>query len=595
MSAHDQHQRTSVADHPVSVKDDDKLDLSSYASALASFIEGSETPITVGMQGEWGSGKTSLMNLLRDELRGRRCAIAWVNTWEYAIFRSSEQVAPGVLRGLIKSLGETCEKENVWTESVAEHAKSFLRLGRRLLVGFVEQKTGGKVNEDQTEPKDAAEIAELRTELKGIIAGLTDPDGGGYERVVFFIDDLDRIEPSVAVEVLEALKNIFDVEGCVFILAIDYDVVVKGLERKFGKKTQENEREFRSFFDKIIQVPFSLPVSAYKIDDLLDDHFDRIGHSLPKETPLPYGEMTHLTVGAVPRSIKRLINVFSLLSSIRDLRTASEEAPTSGAGDPRDEFCLYGLLALQLAYPRVYRLLGTKPDFTRWDRAFAARHNIDMTVLADSSSEDELIDEEWEQVLFSFCEVDTYLKQRRQQILRAFNVLRDTMEERLPESIRRTLLTTSISAVEAADERGSTRATTRVDATDMLAGGLVSTEEELYFRDTNQGTVHEQIPLKLVPRTGAGGGFIVRIEPFGNVERIQVWSPTKGAWGQEKKLPAELPCKGASAVLHKQSGIYADEEIAAAYSSFGENDFVRSADPKTSLADVRTKFKQQRQ
>ena len=41
--------------------------------------------------------------------------------------------------------------------------------------------------------------------------------------------------------------------NCVFVLAIDYDVVVKGLESKFGKKTEENEREFRSFFDKIIQ------------------------------------------------------------------------------------------------------------------------------------------------------------------------------------------------------------------------------------------------------------------------------------------------------------------------------------------------------
>ena len=40
----------------------------------------------------------------------------------------------------------------------------------------------------------------------------------------------------------KSLKNIFDIPNCVFILAIDYDVVVKGLESKFGPKTKENER-----------------------------------------------------------------------------------------------------------------------------------------------------------------------------------------------------------------------------------------------------------------------------------------------------------------------------------------------------------------
>lgn len=63
----------------------------------------------------------------------------------------------------------------------------------------------------------------------------------------FYIDDLDRIDPPVAVEILELLKNIFDIENCVFILAIDYDVIIKGLKPKFGELTDRNEREFRSF------------------------------------------------------------------------------------------------------------------------------------------------------------------------------------------------------------------------------------------------------------------------------------------------------------------------------------------------------------
>ena len=86
-----------------------------------------------------------------------------------------------------------------------------------------------------------------------------------YGKVIIYVDDLDRIDPKDAVSILELLKNIFNIKDCVFVLAIDYQVVVKGLVGKFGKPTPENEWEFRAFFDKIIQLPFSMPMGNYDI------------------------------------------------------------------------------------------------------------------------------------------------------------------------------------------------------------------------------------------------------------------------------------------------------------------------------------------
>ena len=80
----------------------------------------------------------------------------------------------------------------------------------------------------------------------------------GCDRVVVFIDDLDRILPMRAVEILESLKNFVDVEGTVFVIACDYEVVRKGLKAKFD--VSEDDLEGRSFFDKIIQVPFRMPI-----------------------------------------------------------------------------------------------------------------------------------------------------------------------------------------------------------------------------------------------------------------------------------------------------------------------------------------------
>ena len=88
----------------------------------------------------------------------------------------------------------------------------------------------------------------------------------------------NRIDPPVAVEILELLKNIFEVDNCLFILAIDYEVVVKGLEPKFGKLTDKNEREFRLFFDKIIQLPFSMPVANYDVSRFLMSSLENVGY-----------------------------------------------------------------------------------------------------------------------------------------------------------------------------------------------------------------------------------------------------------------------------------------------------------------------------
>ena len=94
-------------------------------------------------------------------------------------------------------------------------------------------------------------------------------DGSPTKRFVIFVDDLDRLEPTTAVQILELLKNVFDVPHTVFVLAIDYQVVVKGLKSKFGEPTEENEWEFRAFFDKIIQVPFLMPMAKYKLGNYI--------------------------------------------------------------------------------------------------------------------------------------------------------------------------------------------------------------------------------------------------------------------------------------------------------------------------------------
>lgn len=76
----------SITDKPIDKLENDLLKVERYSVALANFIRSSDTPITIGLQGEWGTGKTSLMGLIREILDREDIATSWVNTWEYSMF-----------------------------------------------------------------------------------------------------------------------------------------------------------------------------------------------------------------------------------------------------------------------------------------------------------------------------------------------------------------------------------------------------------------------------------------------------------------------------------------------------------------------------
>ena len=94
-------------------------------------------------------------------------------------------------------------------------------------------------------------IKQLREELKKLTNEIKGLDTNPFDKFVIYVDDLDRIDPPDAVKILELFKNIFNIQDCIFLLAIDYQVVVKGLEAKFGKQTPENEWEFRAFLTRL--------------------------------------------------------------------------------------------------------------------------------------------------------------------------------------------------------------------------------------------------------------------------------------------------------------------------------------------------------
>lgn len=481
-----------ITNKPILSKNEDLLKIEKYALALSKFIRTSDTPITIGLQGEWGTGKTSLMALIKEGFDSSDSAIAtsWVNTWEYSLFRGAKETTPGVLRGMLEKLNETCNQRGIRTlsEKSTEKFKKATRFLSAIANQVVASQTGFNIKDAISSSEDnekvIAEVAEIKRLISELIVDLINDQKNPVDRVVFFVDDLDRIPPADAVEVLEALKNIFDIPNCIFILAIDYDVVIKGLESKFGKKTDENEREFRSFFDKIIQVPFSMPIGTYDIDNFLRDKFKDFDISVDDDIDL-FNQTVRLTVGYNPRSLKRYLNSFTLINNLRNIELEDNNSSSSSS------YMLFALLGLQISFPGLFRIIMSEPNFPNWSKETATKQDLEWGSIEENLkkfNDHELLDEDWERVVYGICLKDPYQKSKVFHALELLNLIKDNFADKLQEELESAITFAAITNVD--DNIQSKQEITKV-GNKIIYGGLDVKIKEL----ENIGYDEESIKL----------------------------------------------------------------------------------------------------
>lgn len=464
---------TSIVDVPKKSQEKDLFGISKYEKGIIEFIRNADTPITIAIQGEWGSGKTSLMNSIQSELCGEMFASGeqdapfygiWINTWQYSLLNSQAETLVSIVTSISTQVVKIIDERHKGVfEKVSKSLWSFCSKGLKAAASIAADKiiegAGDSVSSILEREKENQTIITLRNELQDAISLCLKKDkeaGLNKSGFLFFIDDLDRIDPPVAVQILELLKNIFDLSRCVFILAIDYDVVVKGLKPKFGELTAQNEREFRSFFDKIIQMPFSMPVASYSINNFLIENLQKVGYindlqTKDKKFEQLLSRICSLSVGSNPRSLKRLLNTVSLITII------SKESDYNLETEEEYKVVLnFALICIQIAYPALYKALCLEGDYRTWNASIARKLNLrDLNEKElERLKAAEEFDEEWEQVLYRICERDNYLHNRAVQISQLFNLLLSILPdgEDLGNIISDLLALSSVTDVQAFDK-----------------------------------------------------------------------------------------------------------------------------------------------
>ncbi|MBN2892015.1 MAG: AAA family ATPase [Bacteroidales bacterium] len=441
---------TGIVDIPLRSFEEDKLQMKSFEMALCNFINSSEMPITVALQGEWGSGKTSLMNRLDAKLCKNKTGEfygIWLNTWHFALLKNDESIFIEIISSLIEQVIDISRKEHpekfkrLISEvySVGKNIfKGLTKIAMKTAVSQLSEQAAGDIDSTFFSENNTGKfnISDLRDKLNELVSQVIEKNiekGITKKAFVFFIDDLDRIEPTVAVTILELLKNIFDIDNCVFVLAIDYEVVVKGLKHKFGEMNDNNEREFRSFFDKIIQLPFQMPVQSYIIDDFLKESLLAVGVINSEEANNEYfvktiASFAGMSVGANPRSIKRLVNILSFVNLLHHSKNKVAEKESSLTSPKK--LILFSLASLQVAFPSVLNLLSDNPDFESWNKEFAQRYSLKL--ISDEISNDSEnfgLTEDWQKILHQFCLKSNYLKRHFFNIVSVFKLMQQVCAE----------------------------------------------------------------------------------------------------------------------------------------------------------------------
>ncbi|WP_298704633.1 P-loop NTPase fold protein [uncultured Campylobacter sp.] len=244
----------------------DLFGLNPYIEGLAKFIGMCSTPLTIAIQGDWGSGKTSMMEMTREKLDTKIYPV-WFNTWQYSQFNLDSELTVSFMREIVESIGAKGEVRKGFDKalnSIGSIARNAVTLAADRFLG---EKIGAAVGNamdclNQSSPTYAAlEVKNLRAEFEKCVNFAL--KARNKEKLVIFVDDLDRLNPSRAVELLEVLKNYLDCEKCVFILAVDSSVIFQGVREKYSSDI--TPKKAKSFFDKIIQVPFKMPIDIYDI------------------------------------------------------------------------------------------------------------------------------------------------------------------------------------------------------------------------------------------------------------------------------------------------------------------------------------------
>lgn len=331
------------SDLPITKSTEDKLNRSTFAKSLAKTISQYSFPssFTIGLYGAWGSGKTSLVNMMLEAVEDidDNAIILRFNPWlctdpKQLITQFFKQMATAIKLKKPKA-------EKAW-ELIDQYADVFEAASLIPGAGTIISTLGKRLAKEASK-RVKQRTKDLQESKNQIVKKMIEEN----IKIIVSIDDIDRLSEEEIIAIFQLVKALADFPNTVYVLAFDYDVVVHALSKvQYG--------DGKEYLEKIIQVPFEIPApSIANIHEALFSKLNSILGDIPEErwAKTTWAELFQFGLQKYIKSIRDVIrytNVFLLKYELLKDET-----------DPVD---LLGLTALQVFEPSLYSKLPSYKD-----------------------------------------------------------------------------------------------------------------------------------------------------------------------------------------------------------------------------------------
>ena len=353
----------------------DGLGFDRYAEVLSDFALNTDGPFTIGVNGSWGQGKTSLLRMIEKRMSTYDKSSTWstrikqllqfepvegsniiisvrFNAWQFE--DETNPLLPLILT-INAALGRARKRDVNNRSSMKKLGSTLTSVAAGVVASSEVSIEASKVFSGTFRPQDFVsgyrDHAHPSSKLMDLLSHRTDyyqayqllnemcEHLGGRVKIVVFIDDLDRCSPAKALQVLESIKLVLWQPGFIFFLALD----TQQLERYInGLDDRTETTKGRRYFEKLLQVNFRIPQHDSGYSAFIDQLFKQLQWDNKDNSIKP---LLGAPLDFNPRRTIRLVNSIQLIRKL---------LPERGQFDIQ---IITIEVLLSIRYEQIYRML----------------------------------------------------------------------------------------------------------------------------------------------------------------------------------------------------------------------------------------------